>query len=65
MTDDPSDPDDWDDWDDRDPDCSWCAGDGWQECDDPIQCFRPHTEHGLCPCGACGGSGLAKDQTIW
>ena len=45
-------------------DCSWCGGDGLEECDDPIQCMRPHigNEH---PCVACGGSGDAKDQTLW
>ena len=56
-----SEPDDI--WDDE-PDCSWCGGDGWEECDDPIQCTYRHDwrEH---PCPACGGSGLAKDQTLW
>lgn len=55
--------------DDPESECSWCGGDGWEVCDDPIQCLNDHIgdpfaggEH---PCGACGGSGLAKDQTVW
>lgn len=61
-----------DDYDDGDPGayadddvCTHCGGDGYDDCDDPIQCLRTHTSTGLCPCAACGGSGLAKDQTIW
>lgn len=45
--------------------CYWCDGDGWQECDDPIQCTDQHNERGECPCSSCGGTGLAKDMTIW
>lgn len=52
-----------------DPDCSFCGGEGYEECDDFIQCCAPHhigngvyREH---ECKACGGSGLAKDQVIW
>jgi hypothetical protein len=51
--------------DDPERECSRCGGDGWQECPDPIQCTRPHNEFGECPCGSCGGSGLAKDMTVW
>lgn len=50
---------------DEEPDCTWCGGEGYDDCDDPIQCFRKHTPGGLCPCGACGGSGRGKDQVIW
>ncbi len=55
---------------DEDPDapsgkCHWCGGEGWEECHDPIQCTSPHNEYGECPCSSCGGSGLAKDMTIW
>lgn len=50
---------------DDDRDCYWCAGDGWQECPDPIECTSPHNKWGECRCGSCGGSGLAKDMTIW
>ncbi len=48
---------------DEGDDCTWCLGDGFEECDD-IQCLRHHIgdEHA---CSACGGSGLAKDQTVW
>ena len=45
--------------------CHWCGGDGWDECDDPIQCTSQHSDDGLCRCKSCGGSGLAKDMTIW
>lgn len=48
--------------------CFHCAGDGYVECHDPIQCTRPHLGGSYdagCPCGSCGGSGLAKDMTIW
>ena len=57
--------DDDDEWDPDLTDCSWCGGDGYTECDDPIQCCRRHDDYGLCPCGACNGSGLARDQTLW
>lgn len=46
-------------------DCHWCAGEGWDECDDPMQCTNAHSVEGLCRCKSCGGSGLAKDMTIW
>lgn len=45
--------------------CHWCGGEGWDGCDDPIQCTRSHNKFGECQCGSCGGSGLAKDMTIW
>lgn len=56
--------------DDEDPDnpsgrCYWCAGEGWDECDDPIQCTEEHDALGQCRCSSCGGSGFAKDMTIW
>lgn len=55
-------------------DCYWCGGEGWDECDDPIQCTREHQiirgDDGeylfqICRCGSCNGSGSAKDMTIW
>lgn len=52
-------------FDDEDRDCYWCGGDGWGECSDPIQCTSPHNAYGECQCSSCGGSGLAKDMTIW
>lgn len=62
-------PDDGDfdaDYDDEtDGNCYWCGGDGWDECDDPIQCTKPHDRYGNCPCSSCGGSGRARDMTIW
>lgn len=48
-----------------DPDCSWCGGDSWTECDDPIQCCDPRCNGGTHPCPACGGTGLAKNQVLW
>lgn len=50
---------------DDERDCFHCGGDGWTECDDPIQCCNQHNQSGLCRCKSCGGSGLAKDMTIW
>lgn len=46
-------------------DCTHCCGEGLVECYDPLQCTSAPAGHDLCPCSACGGSGLAKDQTIW
>lgn len=46
-------------------DCFHCGGDGWRECDDPIQCTYEHNKWGECRCPSCGGSGAAKDMTIW
>jgi hypothetical protein len=51
--------------DDDDRDCYWCGGDGYVECDDPIQCTRLHDKFGDHECSSCGGSGLRKDMTIW
>jgi hypothetical protein len=45
-------------------DCSRCGGDAYVECDDPIQCCARHVD-GMCPCGACGGTGLRKNQVIF
>jgi hypothetical protein len=57
---------DADDLDDENGgECHFCGGEGYEECDDPIQCTKRHTADGLCPCASCGGSGLAKDMTIW
>lgn len=56
---------DWDEPGDEDADCTRCGGEGWTECDDPIQCTREHDAGGWHPCKACGGSGDAKDQTVW
>lgn len=51
-----------DDYVDGDSGCSWCGGDG--VCTDGVDPL------GDCPdeahrCHACGGTGLAKDQTVW
>lgn len=62
-----ADEEDWDDDGEREGlgRCHWCAGDGWTECSDPIQCTSEHNELGECRCGSCGGSGRAEDMTIW
>jgi hypothetical protein len=52
-----------DDYDDE-WECTWCGGDCYTECDDPIQCCRRHV-NGMCPCGACGGTGLRKNQAVF
>jgi hypothetical protein len=58
--------DDFDDYDDGDPEeeCHVCGGDGYKECD-RFDCMWPHSEDGFCPCNSCGGSGFAKDMTVW
>lgn len=57
-----------------DPNCFWCGGERWDECDEPIECTSAHRviynadgSFGgqLCRCASCGGSGLAKDMRIW
>jgi hypothetical protein len=52
------------DYDLDEQDCSWCSGDGYAECDDPLQCCARHV-NGMCPCGACGGTGLRKNQVVF
>jgi DnaJ-class molecular chaperone len=49
---------------DDEDDCTWCQGEGWESCDDPIQCFARHIwdEH---PCTACAGTGLRSKQTVF
>lgn len=49
---------------DDEMDCTWCCGEGLTECDDPIQCTRPHYE-GWCECSACYGTGLRSKQTVF
>ena len=46
---------------DEDDRCFWCGGDGSVETDDPLwDGFGAWV-----PCPSCGGSGAAKDMTIW
>lgn len=49
--------------DDNDNRCSWCGGEGFSECDDPLQCSDPACSGGACRCTACDGRGF--DQRIW
>lgn len=44
-------------------DCYWCGGEGWVDGyeDDPLW-FEPGEME---RCSSCGGSGRAKDMTIW
>lgn len=62
------DDDDDDGFDGFEEDCFHCGGEGYGECPNPMECTRGHSggsyDHG-CPCASCGGSGLAKDMTIW
>ena len=51
-----------DGWD-GDTSCTWCGGDGFAECDDPIQCCDPACDGQIGPCKACNGQGY--DQWIW
>ena len=54
--------------DEESGDCFHCGGDGYVECPDPIECTRRHVAVGdtlYRACGSCGGSGRAKDMTIW
>lgn len=58
--------DEYDEYDDEsDGDCYWCGGTGWDECHDSLECTSPHNALGECQCSSCGGSGRAKDMTIW
>jgi len=52
--------------DDERDDCTICGGEGFVECNDPIQCLDPHEiDNATDRCRACGGSGRAEDQTVW
>lgn len=44
-------------------DCGFCGGDGWLDGyeDDPLW-FEPGE---MARCASCGGTGRAKDMTIW
>lgn len=37
--------------------CTFCGGDGYTDCDDPIQCLDPTCDGELCECKACNGAG--------
>lgn len=41
--------------------CTWCGGEGLEECDDPGWCAPGE----LVPCTACNGKGLRKHQTVF
>lgn len=44
-------------------DCTWCGGEGFTECVDPIQCLDPGCNGEYCRCTACAGRGY--DQVVW
>jgi hypothetical protein len=44
--------------------CTMCGGEGWGDCDDPLQCCSEH-KYDWCPCGACGGTGLRSMQRVF
>lgn len=50
-------------WDDDHEPCTQCGGDGWSECDDPIQCMDSECDGEFCTCRACNGRGY--DQVVW
>lgn len=52
-----------DDWDDEYVPCSWCGGEGFSDCDDPIQCLDPACNGELCTCRGCNG--LGHSQVVW
>lgn len=45
------------------PECTWCGGEGIDECDDPIQCMDPACNGEMCTCRGCDGRG--HSQVIW
>lgn len=53
------------DWDEDELDCTWCAGTGEGECDDPIGCLERHAYDEPCTCGPCNGTGLRSQQTVF
>ena len=59
----PCDDDDYDYERAGDSDCHWCGGDGWIDGyeDDPLWYAPGELER----CSSCGGTGRAKDMTIW
>lgn len=62
----PLEPDDFDEEWAGELDCTWCGGEGTQDCDDPLGCPGPHDKWGNgCPCGACRGTGLRSQQTVF
>lgn len=46
-------------------DCTLCAGEGYTECTDPIQCMAPNhigpPGAQECACIGCGGTGHARE----
>jgi hypothetical protein len=54
-----------DDFADDDPSCTWCGGEQWTECDDPIQCTYARCDGEFHPCPACCGAGLGRHQRLW
>jgi hypothetical protein len=54
--------DDQTDYEDS-PECTFCGGEGVDECDDPIQCLDPSCTGDMCTCLACDGRGY--NQRIW
>lgn len=61
----PTDDDVETDYLDGERDCHWCGGEGFSECDIPLECTKRHNQWDECPCASCGGTGCAKDMTIW
>ena len=43
--------------------CTWCGGDGFEECTDTLAGCGPRCTGEICPCTGCHGKGY--DQWVW
>jgi hypothetical protein len=53
-----------------DLDCTWCGGEGFSTCDDPLGCPGPHIggpalAGGECACRPCNGTGRRSEQWLF
>jgi hypothetical protein len=54
-----------DDFDECGDECFWCGGDGYVEAQEQEPDSWNWGPDDIVPCISCGGSGSAKDMTIW
>lgn len=47
------------------PPCTWCGGEQWGECDDPLAGCGAGCTGDYCPCRACDGTGLRAFQRVF
>ena len=59
------DADGYDDDDDGYDACQTCAGDGYEDCWEPFDCWEPGCNGAAHKCTNCRGTGSAKDQWYW